>query len=263
MFFIFVRSRKKMIYKIKKEQFLGDGPIKILYPGLALPNLTDTGIGSIGRIDHPEFHGNTVIKMHPHVNDEIVSYFRSGISEHKDSAGYTENISKNKLMFMKAGKSFYHEEKILGEDEPLEGLQIFIRPGEKDLEPEVLFRDLEHVHSENQWRLLGAPNGGTEFRFSSQTWLYDTKLLEGNSIALPQLENEGLTLLLYVFQGKITLNDAVSLIKKEAAIIIEELSVIYAETDAELILFVTDENSEIFKEGMYSGNKYSSIKQRL
>jgi len=234
--------------------FVGNGPIKVLYPGLALSK-ADTGIGSIGRIDHPEFHGNTIIKMHPHVNDEIVSYFRSGVSEHRDSEGIRENVDKNKLMFMKAGRSFYHEEKIFGTEEPLEGLQIFIRPGTKDLNPKVVFMDLENIHSENEWRLLGSPTNETEFQFSSQTWLYDMKLLKGQKTVLPELAQDDLTSLLYVFKGKATINGNMALGKKDSLVIKEEAITITAGEDTELVLFVTNEEAEIFKKGMYSGNQ--------
>jgi len=234
--------------------FVGNGPIKILYPGLAISE-TDTGIGSIGRIDHPEIHGNTVIKMHPHINDEILSYFRTGKAEHSDSEGFIKMIGEKTLMLMKAGKSFYHEEKIIGEEEPLEGLQIFIRPGKKDLNPEVVFLELENLHSENSWRLLASPNSSTTFQFSSQTWLYDMKLLEGNSMGIPELPKNNLTALLYVFQGSVKVNDTINLSKKEAIVFKDEPIVISTSEDAELILFVTDEAGEIFKDGMYSGNQ--------
>lgn len=243
-----------MIQKISNAMFAGHGPIKILYPGLAVSE-TDTGIGSIGRIDHPEFHGNTVIKMHPHINDEILSYFRTGKAEHKDSEGFVEIIGKSKLMLMKAGKLFYHEEKIFGEEEPLEGLQIFIRPGQKDLKPEVYFLELEDLHSENKWRLLASPTDATKFQFSSQTWLYDMKLSENHKTVLPELPKEGLTCLLYVFKGKATVNTNMELVKKESLVIKDEEITITANEDAELVLFVTDEKAEIFKEGMYSGNQ--------
>lgn len=243
-----------MIQKIDNTMFAGHGPINVLYPGRALSKM-DTGIGSIGRIDHPEFHRNTIIKMHPHVNDEIVSYFRTGLSEHRDSEGVVENVDKNKLMFMKAGRSFYHEEKIFGTEEPLEGLQIFIRPGAKDLEPKVVFMDLEHIHSENNWRLLGSPTTETEFQFSSQTWLYDMKLLANEKATLPELPKEGLTYLLYVFKGEVIVDNEIELNKKDSLIIKEEAIRITAQKDTELVLFVTDENAEIFKEGMYSGNQ--------
>ena len=243
-----------MLQKISNSLFVGNGPIKILYPGLAVSK-TDTGIGSIGRIDHPEIHGNTVIKMHPHINDEILSYFRTGKAEHSDSEGFVKMIGKKTLMLMKAGKSFYHEEKIIGEGEPLEGLQIFIRPGKKDLQPEVVFLELESLHSENKWRLLASPEPETTFQFSSQTWLYDMKLLRNNRSEIPELPRNGLTALLYVFQGAVRVNDSIDLKKKEGIVFKDEHVVITASEDAELVLFVTDEEGEIFKGGMYSGNQ--------
>ncbi|MEJ7677960.1 MAG: pirin family protein [Segetibacter sp.] len=51
--------------------------------------------------------------MHPHINDEILTYLRSGKVKHTDSEGFSEFIEPTRLMLMKAGKSFYHEEKVL------------------------------------------------------------------------------------------------------------------------------------------------------
>jgi len=51
--------------------------------------------------------------MHPYINDDILSYFRIGKVKNTDSAGFTELISRSKLMLMKSGKVFYHEENIL------------------------------------------------------------------------------------------------------------------------------------------------------
>ncbi|SFD86664.1 hypothetical protein SAMN05518672_103590 [Chitinophaga sp. CF118] len=244
-----------MLQKISKTNFVGHGPIAILYPGTVVSK-TDTGIGSIGRIDHALIKGNTVIAMHPHVNDEILSYFRTGKAEHKDSEGFVKIIGGNTIMLMKAGRIFYHEEKIIGEGEPLEGLQIFIRPQKKDLQPQVIFLDLENLHSENKWRLLASPTNATTFQFSSQTWLFDMKISKNTQAFLPELPKSNLTALLYVFNGKVKVNGNISLEKREGLIIKNEPVTINAgEEDAELVLFITDEEAEIFKEGMYSGNK--------
>ena len=243
-----------MLHKISNTKFTGHGPIKILYPGLEISK-EDTGIGSIGRIDHPEIHGNTVIKMHPHINDEILSYFRTGTAEHSDSEGFVKTIGKKTLMLMKAGKMFQHEEKIFGDKEPMEGLQIFIRPGKKDLKPEIVFLELDEIHSENKWRLLASPDAETTFQFSSQTWLYDAKLSEENTLSLPESAKERLTMLLYVFKGNVIVNSDLNLEKKDSLLIKNENITIKASEDSELVLFVTDENAEVFKGGMYSGNK--------
>ena len=242
-----------MLQKIDESIMQGNGPIKILFPGLKTEN-QDTGIGSIGRIDHAYFKGNHVVPMHPHVNDEILSYFRSGKTEHSDSEGITELIGKNKLMLMKAGKLFYHEERMFDEGEPMEGLQIFIRPGSKDLKPEVLFLDLEELHSENKWRLLASPTKETTFQFSSKTWIYDMKLIN-SSTTLPKPLQKNLTYLLYVFNGNVIVNNDITLEKRESLIIKEEEIEISTNSQAELVVFITEEDSEYFSEGMYSGNK--------
>ncbi len=243
-----------MIYKIEHKHFNGRGPIQILYPGLVLGN-NDTGIGSIGRIDHAEIKGKGTIPMHPHSNDEILSYFRSGKGLHKDSEGYEEIIGKERMMYMQAGKLFYHEETMLAEDEALEGLQIFIRPGTKDLKPKVTFWDLDKLHSENEWRLVASGASDAIFQFSSETWLYDTKLSVNTSIELPTFPKPNLTALLYVFKGTITVNNNMNLENKEGIIFTNETIKINSVKGAELVLFLTNENSTIFKDGMYSGNK--------
>ncbi|WP_223233255.1 pirin family protein [Chitinophaga sp. CF418] len=217
----------------------------------------DSGIGSIGRIDHAEIHGGGTIPMHPHVNDEILSYFRSGEARHRDSEGFEETIGRNKLMLMKAGRSFYHEETMDGNKEPLEGLQIFIRPGRKDLDPEVTFLELEEFHSDNSWRLIASPTEQTHLRFSSETWIYDTRLLKGSSIAMPELPRRDLTALLYVYKGSATVDGELNLVKRESIVLTgEEKITLTALEDTEFVLFLTDEKTEIFKDGMYSGNQF-------
>jgi hypothetical protein len=90
-----------MLHKIDLKQKYGNSHISVLYPGLSL-GIADSGIGSIGRIDQANIQGSTTLKMHPHSNDEILSYFRTGEAIHNDSKGIREMISRKKLMLMKA-----------------------------------------------------------------------------------------------------------------------------------------------------------------
>lgn len=241
-----------MIKKISLENKMGNERIKILYPGIVMEGSGDSGLASIGRIDHANIPKDTIVRMHPHVNDEILSYFRSGNTIHTDSEGFEASITRNKLMLMKAGKLFYHEEKMT---EDLEGLQIFIRPMHKDLEPEVIFHDLEEADSINQWRLLASPTNETSLQFSSQTWIYDTALDEGKTIELPNDLKSELTGLVYVFQGKVELNNGMTLLKGEAVLFKNEEIQIIGIENSELVLFFTDEKSEYYDEGMYSGKR--------
>ena len=243
-----------MLKLIKGSTLIGHSPIKMFYPGLALGK-TDTGIASIGRIDHALFVGNNIIRMHPHINDEILTYLRSGNVEHLDSEGFTGKINNTRLMLMKAGSSFYHEEKIIDKGEPLEGLQIFIRPRFKDDKPEVTFLELDNAFSHNQWRLIASPTKETTLQFTSHTWLYDIKLDSNKTIQLPKLAKENLTCLLYVFDGKATINNNIDLSKKDSLLLKNEDISIQTNAETQLVLFVTDESIEHFDGGMYSGNQ--------
>lgn len=241
-----------MLKKIDNSQKLGNDHISILYPGLSLTK-DDTGYFSIGRIDHAHMHAGVVIKMHPHVNDDILSYFRTGGVKHMDSEGFSELITPNRLMLMKAGKLFYHEEAALAE---LEGLQIFIRPKEKDSEPEVIFEELEMVNSANKWRLLASPDKEkTKLRLSSETWIYDVQLSPGKTFTLPEEPGAGFAYLLYVFQGDVEVNKTIFLIKGESLFICDETIQFETGHNAELVLFVTDTKAPYYDGGMYSGNQ--------
>ena len=66
--------------------------IDMLYPGEVLSK-HDTGFYTIGRIDHARFGPPGFIPMHPHRNDEILSYIRSGEGVHKDSAGNEKKLN--------------------------------------------------------------------------------------------------------------------------------------------------------------------------
>lgn len=48
--------------------------LQILYPGLVRPQLSDSGFSTIGRIDHARITPGTLIPMHPHKVDEILTY---------------------------------------------------------------------------------------------------------------------------------------------------------------------------------------------
>ena len=247
-------TNQKMLLKISGDTLIGHGPIKMFYPGLALGK-TDTGIASIGRIDHALFEGDTIIRMHPHVNDEILTYLRSGYVEHLDSEGFKKNLNSATLMLMKAGHSFYHEEKIINKGEPLEALQIFIRPKQKNLKPVVTFLELENTVSNNKWRLIASPTEETTLQFTSHTWIYDIKLDNNKKLTLPDLAKENLTCLLYVFNGKINVNNTIGLSKKDSLLIKNEEITIETTEETELVLFVTDEEMEHYDDGMFSGNQ--------
>ncbi len=248
-----------MIKKIDNAQKVGKKHggfgIEILFPGNALPASTDTGIGTIGRIDQATVQPGTLIPMHPHRDDEILTYLRSGRVNHQDSEGHTDLISNQRLMLMNAGATFYHEERVLPDSDVLRGLQIFMRPETSGLPPVVQFHDLTEPYSLNQWRAIAGKQDTYPLQIRSSSWIYDTRLEIGNAQILPPLPVAGATCLLYVFGGAVRVNETISLITGESLLVEGEAIRLSALETSDLVLFVTDTRTPYSVDGMYSGNQ--------
>ena len=244
----------KLDTSIKYGKRHGGFGIQILYPGLISPQLNDTGFSTIGRIDHARITPGTLIPMHPHKDDEILTYLRSGKVKHLDSEGHTGIISNQKLMMMNAGASFYHEERVLEEGGVLEGLQIFLRPQIGGLKPQVQFHDLQEVYSSNQWRKIAGNGKDYPLQIRSNTWLMDLRLEKGEDVFLPDAPDENSAFFFYVFKGEIQVNDNMLLTTGESVLIEKENPLFNALETTDIILFITQTTADHFDGGMYSGN---------
>jgi redox-sensitive bicupin YhaK (pirin superfamily) len=239
---------------IKYGKQHGGFGIQILYPGLIRTELQDTGFSSIGRIDHARITPGTLIPMHPHRDDEILTYLRRGQVKHLDSEGHTCTISSQKLMLMSAGASFSHEEKVLAEGGVLAGLQIFIRPEAGGLSPHVQFHDFPEIYSNNKWRKIVGKGDNYPLQIRSNTWLMDLRLEKGTEIILPEAPADNCAFLFYVFEGEINANEATVLSSGESALIENESLAFRAAKTSDIVLLITQTDSVYFDEGMYSGN---------
>ncbi|MBF4473772.1 pirin family protein [Flavobacterium sp. HJJ] len=239
---------------IKYGKQHGGFGIQILYPGLIKPELSDTGFSTIGRIDHAKITPGTLIPMHPHKDDEILTYLRSGKVSHLDSEAHTGIISNQNLMMMNAGATFYHEESVLDEGGTLQGLQIFIRPEVKGLKPEVQFYQLPEIYSINEWRKIAGYQADYPLQIRSRTWIMDLRLEKGEEIFLPDSPAENVAFLFYVFDGEVNVNDSTRLNTGESILIENTSPTFRASETSDIVLFITQTDSVHFDGGMYSGN---------
>jgi quercetin 2,3-dioxygenase len=197
-------NNNEMLQKISADKRIPHGQgafqIRILYPGSAIKS-NDSGIGTIGRFDHAQLTPGVFVGMHPHQNDEILSYLRSGDLVHRDSHGEQVTVSATKIMMMNAGTKIYHEESIPNDGKPVEMLQIFLRPEVNGLQPAVNFHDFETVFSENKWRLVAGDTANSPLKIRSNTAVLDVRLSVNTKLQIPDFNTEK-TYLLYNFNGK-------------------------------------------------------------
>lgn len=214
------------------------------WPGVADGDLEkeDYAFGPLQSFDHALIRKGTIIKMHEHKNDEIISYLVHGEFVHEDSAGSYETLASNRYMLMSAGKSFFHQESTPHAD--AEMLQIFIRPREVDLAPNVQFAAYD---ASEQLRLIAAPQDAPLI-VRQNVFIYDLKVDDG-TYTLPKVD--GLVPCVYVFEGSVTINGE-RLEKRDGATgaDIEELRV---EEPGVVIVFLVDIDAPMTKEGPFSG----------
>lgn len=246
-----------MMNILRNEQGYSNGgklfSLQIRRPGLIDGNVDkeDHAFGPLSRLDHANIARGTVIKMHEHTNDEILSYMWRGELLHEDSTGLSEVISPAKHMMMGAGKSFFHQES--AKNGPVEMLQIIIRPEEKDLEPAVQFAEIA-VPEVNDWRLIGGPTEiNAPLVIRQKVVVYDVHGKQGEQFTLPQIE--GYTPWLYVFDGEITAHGET--LRKGDGIsgTSDELTAITLVKDTTVVLFLVDLNAKMTLAGNFSGVK--------
>lgn len=226
----------------------GSFNIRRIRPGSIIGRESDPSFGPFSVMDHANLGVGTVVSMHEHKNDEILSYMWKGKMRHEDSAGNSVTISPSKLMMMNAGRSFWHEEST--PDQPVEMLQIFIRPAEADLDGQVSFFD--RGEAETDWSLIAGPESeSAPLKIRQAVTVYDHRLGKGERSIAPF--KRGLTQWLYVMDGAIRIGG--ELLEKGDAVtdLDGALPEIVSETESTVVLFLIDRSVSGSRAGTISG----------
>lgn len=239
-------------YADQRRQFGNQNfQIKSTSPGINMGDYSDFGLLQLGRFDHTLLKAGTVVKMHPHKNDEILSYMRKGVMNHTDSKGNVVGINSSYMMMMNSGSGILHEETALEDGEDVEMIQIFIRPEKDELMPRVQFYQFEEPYSVNRWRLIGGYDGSNApLTINSKITVSDTHITKNMQVEV----NKGMVGLLYVFSGDIEIKDDV-LDRGDSVVTDESLEIKLLSESADLVYFEMDKEAVYSRSGRYSGMK--------
>lgn len=232
------------------EPFKGPFSITRVHPGKILSKQNDdTAFGPFSTIDHAVMKKGLTIKMHEHVNDEILSYVWKGKMYHRDSAGIEVAVTPGNLMMMNAGKGFWHEEKV--KEAEVEMLQIFVRPNETDLTPNIQFH--EKPDRNRDWYLMVGPeNSNAPLHVRQNVYIYDAHPLKNDQLDVPHIE--GYAPFLYVMDGEMMI-DEIRIEKQEAITQDKRLVPLTANEDSTILLFLVDMNAPMSLAGTISGKQ--------
>ncbi len=189
----------------------------------------------------------TLIGMHQHRNEEIVSWVPDGVMRHDDRLGNELVTDADHLMVMNAGSGFWHAEETLADDPPLRMLQIFVRPHSLDLKPGIQHEPIPDLVP-NEWRHLFGPEG-TEapLYVRNEVDFYDCRLTAGATTALPS--RPGRDTYLYVFDGAVEVGGE-PVGHTESALVTGEGEVpVTATEDALVVAFSIDPDASVTRQG--------------
>ena len=217
------------------------------FPGQAVPNHDDHGYGPLSTVVESFLDPGTLIRMHQHRNEEIISWVPEGVMRHEDRQGNSLVTDCDHLMVMGAGSGFWHSEETLADDPPLRMLQIFVRPHSLDLEPAIQHEPIPDS-SPNEWRHLFGPEGtDASLSVRNEVDLHDCRLAAGETVTVPT--KEGWDTYLYVFEGEVDLSGQ-SLGYTESAVLAGDgQATVTAREDSILVAFSLDPDAPITRQG--------------
>jgi redox-sensitive bicupin YhaK (pirin superfamily) len=219
------------------------------FPGRAVPDHDDHGYGPLATVVESFMDPGTLIQMHQHRNEEIISWVPAGVMRHDDRQGRKLVTDPEHLMVMNAGSGFWHAEETFEDDPPLRMLQIFVRPHSLDLEPGLQHEPIPGAVP-NEWRyLFGPEDGDAPLYVRNEVDFYDCRLEADATVTLPS--RPGWDTYLYVFDGAVTAgDDATSIGYTESALVTGDDDVaVTATEDSTIVAFCIDSDAPITRQG--------------
>ncbi|WP_121822958.1 pirin family protein [Halostella salina] len=219
------------------------------FPGRALPDHDDHGYGPLATVVESFMDPGTLIRMHQHRNEEIISWVPEGVMRHDDRQGNELVTDPGHLMVMNAGSGFWHAEETEADDPPLRMLQIFVRPHSLNLDPGIQHEPIPEA-GPNEWRHLFGPEGGdAPLYVRNEVNCYDCRLTGGETTVLPS--RSGWDTYLYVFDGAVAVGDEEAKVGyTESALVTADGEVpVTATEDSILVAFSIDPDAPITRQG--------------
>ncbi len=147
-------------------------------------------------------------QTHPHKNMEIVSIPLKGILEHGDSQKNSRVITAGDIQVMSAGTGIFHSETNGSATEPVEFLQIWIMPRERNTHPAYNDYSIRELERKNELALIVSPDGSTPASLLQDTWFSIGKVEAGQKLGYHLHQTHGGTYI-FLIEGEIMVDGTV------------------------------------------------------
>lgn len=174
---------------------------------------------------------------HPHDNMEIVTVPLTGALHHRDNTGRSEIIRSGDVQIMSAGSGIMHSEMNASPNEPVNLLQIWVFPKERDIRPRYEQKTFPEAERKNKFQVVVSP-----LKEEGGVWInQDAKFLLADPSASTSLEykrafsNTGLYL--FVIDGSVEVSGE-TLDKRDAVAVTETDRISFRAKDDSRVLLM-------------------------
>ena len=173
--------------------------------------------------------------IHGHANMEIISVMLAGRMNHKDSLGYSEEVTQDWVQIMSAGSGLRHEEYNIG-DEPVNFLQIWVEPKLQNVTPRYQRRHFPRAKRRNQLTTIVSNEEGTAHCWINQNARLSLGLFDAGRTVEYRLNPLNKCVFLFVLEGVLTVNGTQVNQRESLGIWDTDAVQIQCETEAQFIL---------------------------
>lgn len=146
--------------------------------------------------------------IHPHQNMEIITIPLKGKLEHGDSKKNSRIITAGDIQVMSAGTGIFHSEMNASAEEPVEFLQIWIMPKERNTRPVYKDFNIRELERANELAVIISPDGGTPASLLQDAWFSTGKVEAGKKLGYHMHQSHA-GVYIFLIEGKIVVDGEV------------------------------------------------------
>lgn len=146
--------------------------------------------------------------IHPHQNMEIITIPLKGKLEHGDSKKNSRIITAGDIQVMSAGTGIFHSEMNASAEEPVEFLQIWIMPKERNTRPVYKDFNIRELERANELAVIISPDGSTPASLLQDAWFSTGKVEAGKKLGYHMHQSHA-GVYIFLIEGKIVVDGEV------------------------------------------------------
>jgi len=155
--------------------------------------------GNLRVLNDDTLSPGAVWPLHPHTQNEVVTYVAEGEFRHEDERGKGGVLHKGGVQHTTVGRGMYHSEINNRKDIPMRFIQIWYMPEMLNMTPSVEQREVDRSERTNQWLPLVAYKNPETLPLRADGAVLASFLEPGHPIDYELREGHGLYL--YVLEG--------------------------------------------------------------